>query len=294
MLKKNKICIGTANFDQTYGIYNTNKIKKKDIKSLLLYCKKNNINNFDTAPRYNNSELILGKFLNYFHNPLVSTKLPKIENNLHNIEKWLNINVEKSLKKLNLNNINVLYIADNSNFNNKNISFLKDLYNAVIKLKKNNLINNIGFSVYDLNIINNQKFIFPDVLQIPFNIFDQNILKKKYLNKLKKNKIKIYIRSIFLQGVLLTRDIEKITNLSLRKKIEDLNKFRKNLSINNLEFNLNFINKFDFYDKVLIGINSKEQLDDIINFKKIKNFDINYKKYNCEKRTIIDPRLWTK
>ena len=40
MLKKNKICIGTANFDQTYGIYNTNKIKKKDIKSLLLYCKK--------------------------------------------------------------------------------------------------------------------------------------------------------------------------------------------------------------------------------------------------------------
>ena len=73
-----------------------------------------------------------------------------------------------------------------------------------------------------------------------------------------------------------------------------MNKFRKNLSINNLEFNLNFINKFDFYDKVLIGINSKEQLDDIINFKKIKNFDINYKKYNCEKRTIIDPRLWTK
>ena len=40
-------------------------------------------------------------------------------------------------------------------------------------------------------------------MQFPFNVFDQRILDKKIQNLLIKKKIKVHMRSIFLQGLLL-------------------------------------------------------------------------------------------
>ena len=52
---KKKIILGSANFDQKYGL-KKNSIKKKEIKKLLLHSYKNNIVTIDTSPVYKNSE----------------------------------------------------------------------------------------------------------------------------------------------------------------------------------------------------------------------------------------------
>ena len=74
------------------------------------------------------------------------------------------------------------------------------------QFKKNFL--NIEFLLISILIV----VIFPklfkniDVVQIPHNILDQRWGNKDFI-KLRKNKIKIVIRSIFLQGLLTSDDI---------------------------------------------------------------------------------------
>ena len=72
-----KVILGSANFDQKYGI-RKNSIKKNDIKKLLNIAVKNKIKLIDTSPSYNESEKIIGK-LNNKRFQVISkiAKLPK-------------------------------------------------------------------------------------------------------------------------------------------------------------------------------------------------------------------------
>ena len=75
-------------------------------------------------------------------------------------------------------------------------------YTKVLKkLKKDNFCKSIGVSIYDPNELNIVFKIFkPDLIQAPLNLFDQRLVKSKWYNFLVKNKIKIFVRSIFLQN----------------------------------------------------------------------------------------------
>ena len=79
MLKN--IVIGTANFNQTYGL-NSSKVNIKNIKEIINYSKKNKIKYYDTSGSYKNAETILGKNLNKDFK--VITKLPPINLSMNN------------------------------------------------------------------------------------------------------------------------------------------------------------------------------------------------------------------
>ena len=85
---KNKISLGTANFNLNYGISRNNlKLKNKDIKKILIFAEKNQIRNIDTATNYAGVEKKLGQFkLKKFK---ISSKLKAISKNVNNIEKNL-------------------------------------------------------------------------------------------------------------------------------------------------------------------------------------------------------------
>ena len=90
-------------------------------------------------------------------------------------------------------------------FLRKNIKILK-----VKKLKSLNLTKFIGLSAYSkkntMDIIKNFKI---DALQLPLNLFDKRFLDKDFLKIIKVKKIKLYFRSIFLQGTLLDKKLYK-------------------------------------------------------------------------------------
>ena len=80
----------------------------------------------------------------------------------------------------------------------------KILYKVLKKIKRKKLIINFGYSIY--NFKNLEKIIInfrPDLIQCPYNVFDRRSENIKIKKLLKKKKIKIQARSIFLQGVLL-------------------------------------------------------------------------------------------
>ena len=90
------------------------------------------------------------------------------------------------------------------------------------ELKRKKIINKIGISLYDPQEIKKiWKFWKPDLIQVPFNPLDNRILDSGLVDLLKKFKIKIFVRSVFLQGLLINEDsfvkINKIHKILLNK-----------------------------------------------------------------------------
>ena len=78
------------------------------------------------------------------------------------------------------------------------------LFQLLMKLKSKKIIKKIGFSTYtpeDINLLI-KKFNF-DFIQCPVNILDNRLIDNGLLKKLKKKKIEIHTKSIFIKGLLL-------------------------------------------------------------------------------------------
>ena len=73
-----KICIGTANFGQKYGLIKNHMVSEKEIAKILDYCNKNNIYKIDTAIGYGDAEKKLGNI--GIKNWKVVSKFPPIIN----------------------------------------------------------------------------------------------------------------------------------------------------------------------------------------------------------------------
>jgi len=131
-----------------------------------------------------------------------------------------------------------------------------------------------------------------DMIQVPFNILDRRLITKNYLNKIKKKKIQIHVRSIFLQGILLT-NIKKMPKKFSKWK----NLFKawytwleKN-KLSKLQACLNFILSFKQIDVIIFGACSKMQIKQIINAvnQSTKLYPKNIISNNLQ---LIDPRQW--
>jgi len=135
MVKEKKIstiCLGSANFGFKYGINKKKAIKNKDVKKILYYAKKNNINYIDTAINYKNSEKKIGLANKY--NLKIITKLPQIPKKIINVEDWVVNKIKKSCSRLRTNNLYGVLIHDTSELKNKTRS--KKIYKAFDYLLK--------------------------------------------------------------------------------------------------------------------------------------------------------------
>ena len=83
-MKENKLVLGTAQLGLNYGIANViGKPTEKQALEIMKYAVENGINYFDTAHSYGNSEIIIGKFLNFYKNYKnkvnIITKMPSLK-----------------------------------------------------------------------------------------------------------------------------------------------------------------------------------------------------------------------
>lgn len=286
---KNKIIIGSANFNQEYGI-KKNFIKKNEIKKVFHLAHKNAIKTIDTSPLYKESEKIIGS-LNYNRFKIIS-KIPNPPKNIkkENIEHWLKLNVATSLKNLKIKKFECLLIHNANSLLSKNGN---EIYQGIKKMKVNGLTNKIGVSIYDFNILNRilKKFKF-NLIQAPFNILDQRLVKEGWLKKLKKRRIDVHVRSIFLQGILLLKHNELPKKLKkLNKKFMLWEKWLKKNKFNPLQVCLEFVLKQRQLDGIVIGCNNTNQLNQILKSKKIEN-DFLLPNLDIKNKKLIDPRKW--
>jgi len=286
---KSKIILGSANFNQIYGI-KKRFIKQNEIKKLFSLALKNKIKTIDTSPLYNKSEKIIG-MLNNNRFKIIS-KIPKLPKNIKkkNIKKWLKHSVMVSLKNLKIKKFECLLLHNANSLLDKNGS---EIYESIKNMKTNGFTNKIGISIYDFDILDKilNKFKF-NLIQAPLNILDQRLIETGWLKKLKKRKVEVHVRSIFLQGILLLR------HKQLPKKLKKLDKswtiwenWLKKNRFNSLQVCLSFILNQSQLDGIVVGLDNKNQLNQILKIKKIKNKFL-IPNLNIENRKLIDPRKW--
>lgn len=293
-----KLVLGTAQVGFSYGIANKRgKPSKLEAYKIMQTAVEYNIDCFDTAYSYGTSEEIIGDFLQRykFDHVKIITKLPALTGD-YSKEKIYDL-FFTSLHRLKQKSIFCYMVHSVADILNDSSCFIT---RAFRKLKRDGLIRKIGVSVYEKeeikSILDNFDF---DVIQLPFSIFDQRLLKDSILEKLKKKGKEIYARSVFLQGLLfLDKD-----NLSgkLKKFLVYRNKFERlaeRIGLSKEEMALLFVYSKDDIDKIIVGVDNVVQLKRNINilnkleYFKIISSAINFEEFSISDSFFIDPRKW--
>lgn len=262
-----KMTLGTAQLGMKYGIANvTGQPTSESAYKILKSAIDSGINCFDTAPVYRDSEKVIGSFLGKIRDPskfpLILTKFPSVME----VEKWKNSMIEglvehtisDSLKRLNLDKIPIYFLHDTFNLTSHGGKILE----ALLTAKESGLFDHLGVSVYDNDEIM-QSLEIPEIeaIQVPFNVFDQRVIKSGLLKRLEKERKMVFARSIFLQGLffLKTQDLPNKVK-SGKKFLFKLNEIcnRENLSINQLAFN--YVRDFPGITSILFGVDTIDQL----------------------------------
>lgn len=283
------VVIGSAQFGMHYGVTNnTGLTPNNEIAKILRYCKDKKINYIDTASDYGDAEQKLGtNDLNSFY---VSSKL-KLDHKYISYKKFKN-NIINSLDNLNISSLYSLLIHNPNELNEDNYLLYREFF---LKAKNEGLIDNIGISIYEPEILKRFDFDWVDLFQAPFNLFDNRLLSSGLLTQFKKAKKIVQIRSIFLQGVLLS-DFNELPNYFRRFKNEFayLDLFCKEHSMSRLEASIYFLRLFSDIDQVIIGVESLKQLKEINSvlendYDELKKFEIFIRDRSTD---LIDPRNW--
>jgi aryl-alcohol dehydrogenase-like predicted oxidoreductase len=290
-----KLVLGSAQFGINYGIANSKgKVKTKEIKKIINLSKKKGVLKIDTAISYGSSQKDLGK--NNLDKFKIITKLPNLPLSIRekDISQWVESKIRYSLKELNVKKIYGLLFHEPQNLLDKKG---KQLFNSVNNLKNNGLIDKIGISVNNFKILRKLVGLYSfQIVQVPFNILDRRVLK--FINLLKRKKIKIYARSIFLQGLLLSERIFRKKKFSKWKKIWDQWELYNIKNNNNYLYSaLSFVVLNKKIDYIIIGVDNSYNLKEIIkNINLIKKSDKKFKflanTLVCADENLINPSMW--
>jgi aryl-alcohol dehydrogenase-like predicted oxidoreductase len=132
-----------------------------------------------------------------------------------------------------------------------------------------------------------------DLIQLPINIFDQHLFVDGWLEKLKNKNVEIHARSTFLQGLLLMpRTTIPTYFLPINKKIELFSKSAQELSLSKLELALGYVMGINEIDKIVVGVNTIDQLSEIITASKVEIDPMKFTELSINNPIYTNPSLW--
>lgn len=287
---EHKIGLGTVQFGLDYGISNKNgRPSLEEVKGILNVAYNKGIDLLDTAAGYGESEIVLGQCLKG-----IPPKAFKIITKFKHCssESELREQFAQSLKRLNVDEVYGLMAHRPSEL----VEF-PEVWNGLLKLKSEGRVVKIGYSLNTLNeyqqmVELHETIGYPDVVQVPFNYFDTRFVET--MKRLKSRGCEIHCRSVFLQG-LFFMPTEKLSSHfdSIKIEIQRLqDEFGKGLS----GALLNYALEKEFIDRVIIGVQSAEQLNE--NLDELKVSESEKKKLMDSRETyseeIIVPSNWKK
>jgi len=287
-----KLILGTVQFGLNYGINNTiGKMSEDKVFELLENAYDLGVKILDTAEAYGNAHSVISNF----------HKQSKKRFNI--ISKYSSSNFDYPIDlveriQVHCSNFNVNYLEGYMfhSYNDFKMNINKDP-NVLDNIKNSGLVKKIGVSVYSNDEIEDLlNFKNINLIQLPFNLFDNEYQRKEILEKAKKRNIEIHTRSAFLQG-LFFKDVNTLHKnlLPLKKDLSDLILLSKKSNISLAELALNYPLSKSYIDKVLIGVDSLEQLKN--NIKATENdFDKSiYEKIDCiqiKNTKLLNPSNW--
>jgi aryl-alcohol dehydrogenase-like predicted oxidoreductase len=283
-----------------YGIANrTGKPDRLTAVSILKRAEALGVNSFDTAAGYGDAEEVIGEWLRSRKNdttPIVTTKISCIQGaTAKDRERNLRIKVEDSKKRLGLNRIPVLMLHRFDDFSND----AKGITEVFRSLKANGDIRFCGISLYDNNDFAMIADSEMDVVQVPLNILDWRLVTSGKLKLLMDAKKNIFVRSVFLQGLIFMSPDELSNEMAFCKPVlEKLAVLCQKYQLPPAELAISAVLSLPGIASVIIGCETLEQVElnagiisrsSHLTEKQIEEIIKIFKEVDSR---VIDPRLW--
>jgi aryl-alcohol dehydrogenase-like predicted oxidoreductase len=286
----NRIAIGTVQFGLPYGIANQNgQVSRSVAKDMLQLASVNGIDTLDTAIAYGESEVCLGEVGTQGFKLI--TKLPALPDSCADIGCWVQEQLVASLARLGVSEIYGLLLHRPMQLLGLNGKMLSK---ALQGLKDSGRVRKVGVSIYapaELELLAT-KYRF-DLVQAPLNLVDRRLHTSGWLQRLKEDGIEIHTRSTFLQGLLLMSRLDIPSEFAPWAEL--WNKWHEWLachSISAVRACMAYPLSFPEIDRVVVGANSADQLEQIINAAQtVTSNDL--PDLSCEEERLINPAHWT-
>ncbi len=251
-----EIFLGTAQLGMDYGIQGARKPGKEKAFELLNYAYDNGINTLDTACGYGDAHRLIGDYFSTsLNNMNIISKLPyELATDDLNYYDRVREQVETSLKELRVPKIRGLLL------HNPKHLYEGKLLDALRNLKELGYCDLIGVSVYEPEDADYAVKVGMDIIQLPLNIFDQRFDSFVQQNN---SKIKIMVRSVFLQGLLLM-DMEQVKEkLPIAEApVQEFINLCAEHSYSRREVALAYLKEKQGVTSLVIGVDNTEQLEE--------------------------------
>lgn len=261
-----RLALGAVQFGMPYGATNTRgQVPVREVAAILHRAQEAGILLVDTAAGYGTSEEVLGDVLPGFPTIDVVTKLPPFSGSVIGEAdiRAVHDTVLRSCDLLGRPALYGLLVHHSDDLSKPGGEAVAELLH---RLKQDGIAARVGVSVYDIEDVDRVlKSFLPDIVQMPINLFDQRFVQSGCVERLKKAGIEVHARSIFLQGVLLTnRSLLPRYFAPFAKKFADYSSFLTERGTTPLAACLSFMMEQSGADRVLVGVTSVEELDQIL------------------------------
>lgn len=251
--------LGTVQFGTPYGIANkTGRPSYQAVLKILECAAAGGVNCLDTAPAYGDSEKIIGRAireLGLADKMTVVTKAPHLDDNLKPTEadRIIRRGVETSLKNLQLDLLPICLFHKESNA----------VYaESLLRMKEEGLVKHIGISVnspgWALKAVRAGHF---EAIQLPTSILDHRYLKIGVFREARRNGMALFVRSVYLQGLLFLPEDEMPAELlpviDVRRRLETL---AEKANMNLVELAARFVMSLEGTSCLVMGLETMAQL----------------------------------
>ena len=178
------------------------------------------------------------------------------------MSRWVAEQVSSSLERLQIKKLDGLLLHSPGQLLESSGS---TLYAALQSLKDDEFVNKIGVSVYKLAELEqlHKKYKF-DLVQAPFNILDRSFVSSGWANRLQQEGVETHSRSAFLQGLLLMPPNKRPSKFLPWTNIwVEWERWLAEAGLTPLQACLRYVCSVDSIDRVVIGVDSVEHLQQI-------------------------------
>lgn len=255
------LILGTANFGNKYGIANQDSSTSNDeLREIINWAQKNEINKFDSALAYGDSDSILRRNLDHSLEPLIDSKLD--EKSCQSKESILET-ANEIRNRLGVRQLSVLYLHNESLLNS---SLASEISFGLREVLNQGIAKRIGVSIYSEEAISFNKRILPElsVFQVPENICDRRLMYSKEVLRLASQGNIFNVRSIFLQGLLLMQPSSLPKQFSdVAPQLQEIIAFAQKNSLTVLELCIAYARSISWASGIIVGVTSVSQLAEI-------------------------------
>jgi len=286
-----KLALGSVQFGLDYGVANhSGPVTESTARDILEVAKCFGLDTIDTAIAYGNSEEVLGKL--GVGTWKIVTKIPEVPVGCNDVDDWIFKQIKNSMMRIGTKQLYGVLLHSPSQLMSK---LGIGIYRALQNLKQDGLTQKIGISVYGFkeleDIILKYKM---DLVQAPLNILDRSLVDSGWASRLHHLGIEVHIRSVFLQGLLLMKSSQRPAIFNQWKDVWRIwDRWLEEEGLSPIQACIRYVNSIDEIDRVIIGVDTVEQLNQIIDASAIGLSSLpDFQQFKDPR--LINPAFWPK